>query len=117
MSRQTVVAWLITTAIGLGAGITVVSQYVSFKTETPSPTAPPAKGKPETQAEENKQAQEKKRAEEKKQAEEKRAQEDRQAQRWVCSHTTRQTVTIMTGVSGAIQGYLDQCDEWKLKEP
>jgi hypothetical protein len=111
MSRQTVIAWLITTAIGLGAGITVVSQYVSFKTETPSPTAPPAKGKPETQAEENKQAQEKKRAEEK------RAQEDRQAQRWVCSHATRQTVTIMTGVSGAIQGYLDQCDEWKLKEP
>jgi len=117
MSRQTVVAWLITVAIGLGAGFTVMSQYISFKTERPSPTAPPAKEKPDKQAEENKQAQEKKQAEEKRQVEEKKAQEARQAQRWVCSHTTQQTVTIMTGVSGAIQGYLDQCDEWKLKEP
>jgi len=88
-----------------------MSQYISFKTETQSPTAPQAKEKPDTQAEENK------RALEKKQAEEKQAQEVRQAQRWVCSHTTQRTVTIMTGVSGAIQGYLDQCDEWKLKEP
>jgi hypothetical protein len=41
--------------------------------------------------------------------------EDKQALRWVCSHTTRQTVTILTGVSGAFQAYMDQCDEWKLK--
>ena len=116
MSRQTVVAWLITAAIGLGAGFTVMSQYISFKTEKPSPTAPPAKEKGDKQSEENKYAQEKKRAEEK-QAEEKQAQEAKQAQRWVCSHTTQRTVTILTGVSGAIQGYLDQCDEWKLKEP
>ena len=113
MSRQTVVAWLITAAIGLGAGFTVMSQYISFKAEKPSPT----KEKPDKPAEENKQAQEKKQAEEKRQVEEKKAQEARQAQRWVCSNTTQQTVTIMTGVSGAIQGYLDQCDEWKLKEP
>ena len=111
MSRQTVIAWLITAAIGLGAGFTVMSQYISFKTEKPSPTAPPAKEKADKQSEENKYAQEKKRAEEK------QAEEAKQAQRWVCAHATRQTVTIMTGVSGAIQGYLDQCDEWKLKEP
>jgi hypothetical protein len=41
--------------------------------------------------------------------------EDKQAQRWVCSHTTRQTITILTGVSGAFQAQMDQCDEWKLK--
>jgi len=41
--------------------------------------------------------------------------EDKQAQRWVCSHTTRQTVTILTGASGAFQAQIDQCDEWKLK--
>ena len=41
--------------------------------------------------------------------------EDNQAQRWVCSHTTRQTVTILTAPSGAFQAYMDQCDEWKLK--
>jgi hypothetical protein len=40
---------------------------------------------------------------------------DQQAQRWVCSHTTRQTVTILTGASGAFQAQMDQCDEWKLK--
>jgi len=41
--------------------------------------------------------------------------EDRQDQRWICSHTTRQTVTILTGASGAFQAQMDQCDEWKLK--
>jgi hypothetical protein len=41
--------------------------------------------------------------------------EDKLAQRWVCSHKTQQTVTIMTGASGAFQAYMDQCDEWKLK--
>ena len=112
MSRQLVVAWLITAAIGITAGFTVMSQYISYKTETASPAAPPAKEKPDKQAQENKQAPEARQAQEAKQA-----QEDKQAQRWVCSHTTRQTVTILTGVSGAFQGYVDQCDEWKLKEP
>jgi hypothetical protein len=41
--------------------------------------------------------------------------EDKQAQRWVCSHTTGQSVTIQTPPSGAFQAYMDQCDEWKLK--
>jgi hypothetical protein len=97
---------MITAAIGITAGFTVMSQYISHKTETASPAAPPPKEKPDKQAQEGKQTQETK-----------QTQEDRQAQRWVCSHTTRQTVTILTGVSGAFQGYVDQCDEWKLKEP
>jgi hypothetical protein len=98
---------MITAAIGIGAVATVMFQYIPLKTETPSPAAPPAKEKPP-----DKQTQEITQAQENKQA-----QENRQAQRWVCSHTTRQTVTILTGVSGAFQGYMDQCDEWKLKEP
>jgi len=93
MSRQLVVAWMIAAAIGITAAV-VMFQYIPHKTETPLPAAPPAKEKPDKQA-----------------------QEDKQAQRWVCSHTARQTVTILTGVSGALQGYMDQCDEWKLKEP
>ena len=115
MSRQTEVAWLITAVIGLGAGFTVMSQYISFKTETRSPTASPAKEKLDKRAEEKKQVEEKKQLEEKKQAEEKQAEEAKQAQRFVCSHATQQTVTISTGASGDFQAVMDQCDEWKLK--
>jgi len=91
-----------------------MSRYIS------SPTAPPAKEKPDKQAEEKKaqerQAQEKKQLQEKKQAEEKQAEEAKR-QRFVCSHATRQNVTISTGASGDFQAVIDQCDEWKLKEP
>src|SRR5215831_1805011 len=99
MSRQLIVAWMITAAIGITAVVTVMFQFIPHKTEAP----PPAK---EKQAREDKLAQG-----------DKQAQEDKLAQRWVCSHTTRQTVTILTGTSGAFQAYMDQCDEWKLKEP
>ena len=92
MSRQSVVAWMIAAAIGITAVAAVTFQHIpSIKLGRPSPAAPPAK--------------------------EKQAQEDKRAQRWVCSHTTRQTVTILTGTSGGFQASMDQCDEWKLKEP
>ena len=87
---QSAVAWIITAVIAAGAGGLVMSQFTPPKTEAlpPKIEAPPPKPAPV---------------------------EDKQAQRWVCSHTTRQTVTILTGASGAFQAYMDQCDEWKLK--
>ena len=94
---QSAVAWIITVVIAAGAVGLVTSQFIPQKTAAPPPKpealppkieAPPPKPAPV---------------------------EDKQAQRWVCSHTTRQTVTIMTGASGAFQAYMDQCDEWKLK--
>ena len=94
---QSAVAWIITAVIAAGAVGLVMSQFMPQKTEAPPPKtealppkieAPPPKPAPV---------------------------EDKQAQRWVCSHTTRQTVTILTGASGAFQAYMDQCDEWKQK--
>ena len=86
---QLAVAWLIAAVIGVIALAAVTYQFIPHKTEAPLPVPPVVQ--------------------------EKQTLEDKQAQRWVCSHSTRQTVTILTGVSGAFQGYIDQCDEWKLK--
>lgn len=86
---QLVLAWAIAAVIGVTAVVAVTYQFLPHKIETPSPVPSPVQ--------------------------EKQTLEDKQAQRWVCSHTTRQTVTILTGVSGAFQAYMDQCDEWKLK--
>ena len=97
MQRQLEIAWMIAAAIGITAVAVVGFQYLPHKTEVSQPAEPPAK--------------------EKQPQEEKRAQENKQAQRWVCSHTTRQTVLILTEVSGAFRASMDQCDEWKLKEP
>ena len=94
---QSAVAWIITAVIAAGAVGLVVSPFIPQKTAAPPPKtealppkieAPPPKPAPV---------------------------EDKQAQRWVCSHSARQTVTILTGASGAFQAYMDQCDEWKLK--
>jgi hypothetical protein len=94
---QLAVAWIITAVIAAAAVGLVMSRFMPQKTEAPPPKtealppkteAPPPIPVPV---------------------------EDKQAQRWVCSHTTRQTVTILTGASGAFQAYMDQCDEWKLK--
>lgn len=89
MQLQLVVAWAIAAVIGITALVAVTYQFLPYKTETPSPPSPTVQ--------------------------EKQTLEDKRAQRWVCSHTTRQTVTILTDVSGAFQAYMDQCDEWKLK--
>jgi hypothetical protein len=89
MSRQLAVAWVIAAVIAVIAVVAVMFRFMPHKTEALPPVPLPA--------------------------EDKRPQEDKQAQRWVCSHTTRQTVTILTGASGAFQAYMDQCDEWKLK--
>ncbi len=91
MSRevQLAVAWVIAAVIAVGAVGVVMLRFTPHKTEALPPKTealPPAVPV-----------------------------EDKQAQRWVCSHTTRQTVTILTGASGAFQAYMDQCDEWKLK--
>src|SRR5437868_7442546 len=86
---QLAVAWVIAAVIAIIAVVAVTYQFIPHKTEALRPVPLPV---------ENKQTQ-----------------EDKQAQRWVCSHTTRQTVTILTGASGAFQAYMDQCDEWKLK--
>ena len=96
MSRkvQLAVAWVIATVIAVGAVGVVTFRFMPHKTEALPPIPAPV--------------------------EDKKAPipvpvEDKQAQRWVCSHTTRQTVTILTAPSGAFQAYMDQCDEWKPK--
>jgi hypothetical protein len=96
MPRQLVVARVIAAGIGVIIVGGVIYRFMPHKTEAPVQPAPPSM--------EKKQAQQ-----------EKQSQEDKQAQRWVCSHTTRRSVTIMTEASGALQAYMDQCDEWKLK--
>ena len=96
MSRkvQLAVAWVIAAVIAVGALGVVTFRFMPHKTEALAPVPLPAEDK---------------------QAPIPVPVEDKQAQRWVCSHTTRQTVTILTGASGAFQAYMDQCDEWKLK--
>ena len=101
---QSAVAWIISAVIGAGAGGLVMSQFMPPKTEAPPPKteAPPPKTEalpPKIEAPPPKPA----------------PVEDKQALRWVCSHSTGKTVSIMTGASGAFQAYMDQCDEWKLK--
>ena len=96
-NAQSAFAWIVSAVIGAGAAGLVMSQFMPQKTKAPPPKtealtpkteAPPPKPAPV---------------------------EDKQALRWVCSHSTGKTVTIMTGASGAFQAYMDQCDEWKLK--
>ena len=87
---QSAVAWIISAVIGAGAGGLVMSQFMPQKTEALPPKIESSPPKPAPV-------------------------EDKQALRWVCSHSTGKTVTIMTGASGAFQAYMDQCDEWKLK--
>jgi hypothetical protein len=96
MSRkvQLAVAWVIAAVIAVGAVGVVMLRFTPHKTEALPPIPVPVEDK---------------------QAPKPVSIEDKQAQRWVCSHTTRQTVTILTGASGAFQAYMDQCDEWKLK--
>jgi len=92
---QLAVAWVIASVIALGVGGVLMLRFTPHKTEAPPPPIPvPVESKP---------------------APKPVPEEDKQAQRWICSHTTRQTVTILTGASGAFQAYMDQCDEWKLK--
>jgi len=90
---QLVVAWVIAAVIAVGAVGVVTFRFMPLphKTEAAPPVPLPVEKKPPVSA------------------------EDKQVQRWVCSHTTRQTVTILTGASGAFQAQMDQCDEWKLK--
>jgi hypothetical protein len=91
---QLAVAWSIAAVIGFGAVGVVTSRFMPRKTEALPPVPLPVEDKkPPIPV----------------------PAEDKQAQRWVCSRTTRQTVTILTGVSGAFQAQMDQCDEWKLK--
>ena len=91
---QLAVAWVIAAAIGAGAVGVVTFRFMPDKTAAPPPVPLPIEDKkPPIPI----------------------PAEDKQAQRWVCSHTTRQTVTILTGASGAFQAQMDQCDEWKLK--
>jgi len=94
---QSAVAWGIATIIGIGAVGIVTFRFIPHKTEAPPPKTEPLPTKTEALPPMPAPA------------------EDKQAQRWVCSHTSRQTVTILTGASGAFQAYMDQCDEWKLK--
>jgi hypothetical protein len=96
MSRkvQLAVAWLIAAVIAVGAVGVVTFRFMPHKSEALPPLPLPVENK---------------------QTPILVPVEDKQAQRWVCSHTTRQTVTIMPGASGAFQAYMDQCDEWKLK--
>jgi hypothetical protein len=93
---QLAVAWVIAAVIAAGVVGVLMLRFAPQKTEAPppAPLAVPVEDKP---------------------APKPPPVEDKQAQRWVCSHTTRQTVTILTGASGAFQAYMDQCDEWKLK--
>ena len=86
--------WVITAVIAGGSAGVVMLLLTPHKTEPPPPIPAPVENK---------------------QAPNPVPEEDKQAQRWVCSHTTRQTVTILTAPSGAFQAYMDQCDEWKLK--
>ena len=91
---QLVVAWVIAAVIAVGAVGVVTFRFMPHKTEALSPVPlPVADKKPPIPV----------------------SAEDKQAQRWVCSHTTRQIVTILMGASGAFQAQMDQCDEWKLK--
>jgi hypothetical protein len=91
---QLAVAWVIAAVIGLGAVGVVTFRFMPHKTEALPPVAVPAEDKkPPIPV----------------------PAEDKLAQRWVCSHTTLQTVTILMGASGAFQAQMDQCDEWKLK--
>jgi hypothetical protein len=94
---QLAVAWAIAAIVGMGAVGLVTFRFMPHKTEAFPPKTEPLLPKTETLPPIPVPA------------------EDKQAQRWVCSHTTRQTVTILTGVSGAFQAQMDQCDEWKLK--
>jgi hypothetical protein len=96
MSRkvQLAVAWLIAAVIAVGAVGVVTFRFMPHKSEALPPVPLPVENKPTPIP---------------------APVEDRQAQRWICSHTTRQTVTTLTGASGAFQAYMDQCDEWKLK--
>ncbi len=89
---QLAVAWMIAAVIAVGAVGVVTFRFMPHKTED-LPPVPVKDKKPPISV----------------------SAEDKQAQRWVCSHTTRQTVTILTGASGAFQTQMDQCDEWKLK--
>jgi hypothetical protein len=98
---QSAVAWIVAAVIGAGVVGLVVSQFMPPKTESKT-EAPPPKTEalpPKIEAPTPKPA----------------PVEDKQALRWVCSHSTGKTVTIMTGASGAFQAYMEQCDEWKLK--
>jgi hypothetical protein len=91
---QLAVAWVVAGVIAAGAVGVITFQFLPDKTEMLPPVPPPVEDKkPPIPV----------------------PAEDKQAQRWVCSHTTRQTVTILTGASGAFQAQMDQCDEWKLK--
>jgi hypothetical protein len=91
---QLAVAWAIAAVIAVGAVGVVTFRFMPHKTEALPPVPLPVEDKkPPIPV----------------------PAEDKQAQRWVCSHTTRQTVTILTGASGAFQAQIDQCDEWKLK--
>ncbi len=91
---QLAVAWAIAAVIAVGAVGVVTFRFMPDKTEALPPVPLPVEDKkPPIPV----------------------PAEDKQAQRWVCSHTTRQTVTILTGASGAFQAQIDQCDEWKLK--
>ena len=94
---QSAVAWIIGAVIGAGAGGLVMSQFMPPKTEAPPPKTEALPPKIELSPPKPAPV------------------EDKQALRWVCSHSTGKTVTIMTGASGAFQAYMDQCDEWKLK--
>ena len=76
---QSAVAWIVAAVIAAGAVGLVMWQFMPLKTQAPPPKtealppkieAPPPKPAPV---------------------------EDKQALRWVCSHTTGKTVTIMTG--------------------
>ena len=92
---QLAVAWVIAAVIAAGVGGVLVLRFMPHKkAEAPPPIPAPV---------------------EEKQPPKPPPVEDKQAQRWICSHTTRQTVTILTGASGAFQAQMDQCDEWKLK--
>ena len=91
---QLAVAWVIAAVIAAGAVGVVAFRFMPLKTEVLPPVPLPVEDKkPPIPV----------------------PPEDKQAQRWVCSHTARQTVTILTGASGAFQAQMDQCDEWKLK--
>jgi hypothetical protein len=91
---QLAVAWVIAAVIAVGAVGVVTFRFMPRKTDALLPVPLPVEDKKSPIP---------------------APAEDKQAQRWVCSHTTRQTVTILTGVSGAFQAQMDQCDEWKLK--